>query len=283
LAIWAAIWAFSAEAGLLGDGDALLLGDAGGLLGLLLHVDGLGGLGLLRGGVLGDAAGLVGFGLGLGLLHFEGLLAGVDVLQLDGVLLLALHLVGELGVGLHRLGDGAKALGVEHVVRVEVFHGHHREGGDGDVFEREAVLLELLGEGGLDVLGELLALAVQVEEGLVGRDRAQRVGELAFDELADGVLVEVSLAERTRGSENVVFDGLDLDVELGGDVGLDLVARHERVLARALDRELDRAQGHTQELMQDRVHHDPAADDDLVSSRPRAHEGFVCAAAPVEA
>ena len=38
------------------------------------------------------------------------------------VLLLALDLVGLLAVGLHALGDGAQALGVEHVVLVELLH-----------------------------------------------------------------------------------------------------------------------------------------------------------------
>ena len=128
-------------------------------------------------------------------------------------------------VRLHALGDGAEALGVEHVVRVELLDRHHRERGDRHVLQREAVLLELLGERRLDVLGELLALAVEVHERLVGGDRAERVGELALDEVADGVLVEVALAERARGGEDVLGDGLDLDVELGRDVRLDLVAR----------------------------------------------------------
>ncbi len=70
------------------------------------------------------------------------------------------------------------------------------------VLEREAVLLQLLGERRLDALGELLALAVKCHERLVRRDAAQRVGELALDEIADRVLVEVALAEasaRRRG------------------------------------------------------------------------------------
>ncbi len=274
--------ALGEQARLLRDGDGLLLLDARGLARLLLREHGAGGLGLLRGAVLGDAAVLIGLGEGLLLLHLEGALAGVDVGLLDRVLLLALDAVGELGVRLHRVGDGAQALGVEHVVGVELLHGHHREGGDRDVLEREAVLLELLGKGCLDVLGELLALAVQVQEGLVGGDGAQRVGELALDELADGVLVEVALAERARGGHHVFGDGLDLDVELRRDVGLDLVARDERVLARALDRQLDRPQRHPHQLVEDGVLHDAPADHHAVASSAGAHEGLVGAAAAVE-
>jgi len=70
-------------------------------------------------------------------------------------------LVRPLAVALHRLGDGAQALGVEDVVLVELLDRHHREGRDGHVLEREPVLLQLLGERRLDVLRELLALAVQ--------------------------------------------------------------------------------------------------------------------------
>ncbi len=230
-----------------GDGDGLLLLDAGGLdrllllvggqvAGLLLDVDGLGRLGALLGGVLADLARLVGLGLLLLLLQLQLPHARLDVLGLDLVVLLALDLVGLLAVGLDRLGDGAQALGVEDVVLVELLDGDHREAGDGHVLQREAVLLELLGEGGLDVLGELLALAVQRHERLHGGHRAQRVGELALDEGADGVLVEVAVAERARRGEYVLGQGLHLDVELGRDVGLDLVAGDERVLARSAPR-----------------------------------------------
>src|SRR6185503_11521744 len=128
-----------------------------------------------------------------------------------------------------------------------------RQGSDRDVLEREAVLLELLAERGLDVLGELLALAVEVHERLVRGHGPERVGELALDQIADGVLVEVALAEGAGGGEDVLLDRLDLDVELGGDVGLDLVVGDERVPPRALDRELDRSERDAEELVEDGV------------------------------
>jgi hypothetical protein len=66
-----------------------------------------------------------------------------------------------------------------------------------DTFSRvRPFFFELLGERGLDVLGELLALRVQLDERLVRRDGAERVGELALDELADRVLVEAAITER---------------------------------------------------------------------------------------
>jgi hypothetical protein len=160
----------------------------------------------LHRGILGDLATLIRLGLLLILLHLELLLAGEDVLRLDLVVLLALDAVRHLAVGLNALGDRAEALGVEDVLRVELFDGEHRERGDAHVLEREAVLLQLFAQHLLDALGELLSVGVERHEGLVRRHAAERVGELALDEVRDDVLVEVAFAERARRREDVLGD-----------------------------------------------------------------------------
>jgi hypothetical protein len=81
------------------------------------------------------------------------------------------------------------------------------------------------------VLGELLALPVELHERLVRGHRPERVRQLALDELPDRVLVEVPLAERPGRREDILGDGLHLDVELRRHVRLDLVLRDERVPA----------------------------------------------------
>ncbi len=133
------------------------------------------------------------------------------------------------------------------------------------------------------MLGELLALPVEIHERLVGRDGAERVGELALDELADGVLVEVALAEGAGRRHHVLLDRLDLDEELGGHVRADLVARDQRVAGRALDRELDRSERDVEQLVEDGINDDAAADHHFVAARAGADERLVRAAAPVEA
>ena len=100
---------------------------------------------------------------------------------------------------------------------------------------------------------------------------------------ADGVLVEVPIAERARRREHVVGERLHLDVELGRHVRLDLVSGDERVLRRALDEELHRAERDAQELVDDRENEDAPADHDFVAARSRAHESLVGSAPPVTA
>jgi hypothetical protein len=81
-----------------GDGDFLVGGDAGdfGLAALLLAD--LGGLRLLAGLDGFDLALLFGLGFGELAFEFEDRLAGLDVLLLDDLLLVALDLVGKLGL-----------------------------------------------------------------------------------------------------------------------------------------------------------------------------------------
>ena len=70
------------------------------------------------------------------------------------------------------LGQLGQALGVEGVVRVEEVAVCLVKGRERDGLELEAVLQEVLGHSGLDLLHERDALLVQLKHGHLGGDAA---------------------------------------------------------------------------------------------------------------
>ena len=105
---------------------ALFLGDLRGLR-LFAGTDGF------------DLALLAGFGFLQLALQFENRLAGLDVLLLDDLFLVALDLVGKLRLLGGEFGDLLDALGVEDVVGIEHFDRRLFEIIDGRVVEHVAV------------------------------------------------------------------------------------------------------------------------------------------------
>src|SRR5690606_11392989 len=230
---------------LLGDGDLaqpVLVLDPGGLFGLDargLGLEPLLGLHLLDLGVLAgaeclDLALLADLGLLLAALELEHGLAGLDVLALDLLLLVAPVLVRGDRLAGGQLGDLADALGVEDVLRVERGHRGLLEVVDGRVLERVAV--EVGPDDVDDAVAELVAVGVEIGEVELLADGLERLGELGVEQLLERVLVGGALgADRVGDIADVVGGGVDADEERDRDVGPDVVLTDQAVLARTVN------------------------------------------------
>ena len=116
---------------------------------------------------------LLGLELGLIALHLEHFLTSLDVLLDDRPLRLALDLVA-LDVGpLRDLGDLAQPLGVEHVSILQLLGIGLIERRDRDRFQCQSVVGQVVNYDRLHGAGELIALRVQLDQFLGGRDGAK--------------------------------------------------------------------------------------------------------------
>jgi hypothetical protein len=115
-----------------------------------------------------------------------------------GVFLFHLHLgalgklVGDDAFALGDLGDLLDALGVEHVVRVVLIERGLFEVINGHVLQEETV--EVLADGGLDLVAELDALGEQLVKLHLFAGGLERFGEFRLEQFAE------LRSYRTRGS-----------------------------------------------------------------------------------
>src|SRR6266487_2431356 len=177
---------------------------------------------------------LLDLGVGLAALQLEDGLPRVDVLPGDLLLLVALVLVGAHVLDRGQLGDLPDALGVEDVGRVELRHRGLLEKVDGRVLE--AVAVEVGADDPHDLVAELVALGVQVDEVELLADGLQRLGELRVEQLLQRLPVAGPGGADRLGDLDDVFGGLvDPDEERDADVGADVVPADQAFLAGPLD------------------------------------------------
>ena len=236
---------------------ALFLGDLRGLR-FLAGTDGF------------DLALLAGLGFLELALQFEDRLAGLDVLLLDDLLLVALDLVGKLRLLGGEFGDLLDALGVEDVVGIEHFDRRLFEIVDGGVFEHVAV--EVGADHLEDRLAELVAVLVKLGEQEALADGLERFGELRVEQIADFRLAGgAHAADRVGHLDDVRLDVVDADEEHHLDVGAHVVHADQAVLAGAVD--LDALDGDVDEFRAvDDRDHEAAVENDLGGGSPGADQ-----------
>ena len=131
------------------------------------------------------------------------------------------------------LGELGQTFGVEGVRRIEIFEAGLVEVDDGDVLELQAIGGERLGGELADLVGVVAALLVHFLERHLGRHRAHRRGELAFEQLADAVRLQRAAAERLRGGGDRRARRADAHEELGDEVDAHAVLGDQRAVVAA--------------------------------------------------
>lgn len=249
------------------DGDdalAVLLGDRD-LTGLVLALDaelllgaqerGLGaeafllldpgGGRLLAGPHRVDLAALLDLGLRLAAFELQDRLAGVDVLPGDLLLLGALELIGPHMLDRRQLGDLPDALRVQDVGRVELGERGLLQEVDRAVLQ--VVPVEVGADHLDDLVAEVLAVGVEVDEVRLLADGLERLGELRAEQLLKRLLVAGPLgADRLRDLHHVLLGLVDPDEEGEVDVGADVVLADQTLAAGAQD--LDGLHGDVHQL-----------------------------------
>ncbi len=238
--------------------DAELLGGA--------HVGGLGlqpllgahpgDLGLLAGPHGLDLALLLDLRVGLPALKLQNRLPRVHVLAGDLLLLVALELVRAYVLDGGELGDLADALGVEDVRRVELRHRRLLKEVDGGVLK--AVAVQVGADDLDDLIPELVALGVEVDEVQLLADGLQRLGELRAEQFLERSLVAGACGADGLGHLHHVLHGLvDADEERDADVGADVVPADQAFLAGPFDLDGLHRDVHDLGLVEDGQHHRP--------------------------
>ena len=128
-----------------------------------------------------DLTTLLQLGVGLTAFELEDRFAGLDVLFCELFFLVAAVVVGPHRFDGGQLGDLADALGVEDVLGVQHRHGGLLEEVDRGVFE--AVSVEVGTDDTDDLVAELVALGVQIDEVELFTDGLQRLGEFGVEKL----------------------------------------------------------------------------------------------------
>ena len=189
------------------------------------------GLGLLAGPHGLDLAALLDLGVGLAALQLQDGLPGVDVLPGDLLLLGALELVGAHVLDRGQLGDLPDALGVEDVGRVEL--GQRRLLQEVDRRVLEVVAVEVGADDLDDLVPELLALGVEVDEVQLLADGLERLGELRVEQLLQRLLVAGPLRCRSAWATLMTSSTVLLTRTKNDDpdVGADVVLADQPLLA----------------------------------------------------
>ena len=247
----------------LGHGDLLFGGNPCPLRLEPLLLGDLLGLGPLAGGDRSDLALLLLFRLGQLAFQFEDRFAGLDVLLLDRLFLLAGDIVGQHGLRGRLVCNLLDALRVEDVLRVELIDGRLLEVVDGRVVEDVAV--EVAADDLNDLVLEVVALLIEHLEVELLTDRLERLGELGSKQGLEGVLVGGARAtDRLGDAEHVVVGLVDAEEEGDLDVGADVVAADQPLRAVAVNLDgLDRY-----------VHHFGAVEDRQDDTTGEGNLGF---------
>lgn len=181
-----------------------------------------------------DLAALLDLRVGLAPLQFEDRLAGVDVLARDLLLFVAAEFVGAHVLDRGQLGDLADTLRVQDVRRVQRRHRRLLEVVDRRVLE--AVPVQVGADDADDLVAELVALGVEVDEVELLADGFQRLGELRAEQRLQRRLVARAFgADGLRDLHHVLGRLVDPHEERNPDVGADVVPADQAFLAGALD------------------------------------------------
>jgi hypothetical protein len=192
------------------------------------------GFGLFAGAHAGHFAVLAGLGVGLLALQFQDRFAGFHVLLLDAHFLVTLQFIGADAFNRGQLGDLLDALGVQDVMAVQLLDRGLFEIVDGRVFQDVAG--QVAADLANDVVAEAVARLVQVDEVHRLADGLQRLGELGREQVFQRLLAGSAGAADRLGHLQHVFLGLVHAQEKGDlDVGADVVAADQAVLAKAFD------------------------------------------------
>ena len=149
-------------------------------------------------------------------------------------------------------------------------------------FQLQPVLQQVRGHGAAHPADIFAALLVQLLHGHLGGHRAQRVDELALEQLLQRVGLGGALAERLGRAGDRLGHGLDAHVELGDDVDPHAVARDQRLVAAARDLEPERVHVDRDDVVDDRQHEGAAVHHHLLPAHAGAHEGALLAGAEIE-
>jgi hypothetical protein len=255
----------------IGDGDFLVRGNAGdlGLAAFLLRD--LGGFRLFARSDGFDLTLLARFGFLQLAFEFENGLAGLDVLLFDDLFLVALDLVGKLGLLGGELGDFLDAFGVEDVVGIEHLDRRLFEIVDGGVLEHIAV--EVGADDLEDGFAELVAVLIELGEKESLADGLESLGELRVKQVADfGLAGGAQTTDGVRHLDDVRLHVVDADEEDHFDIRADVVLTDQAVLARpvhldAFHRDIDEFRA------VDDGHDKAAVEDDLGLAATGADEG----------
>ena len=238
----------------------------------------------LRGGLLLRDVGLARGprGLDLALLGDRRLLLllGEEQPALGGVELALVH--RDLGVRLDRrafllvgrddLGEAPHAERVEGVVLVERVERGLVQPGEGDRFEPEAVLGEVLAQHPAHVGGVLRAFVLQALHAVAGRHREHRVHELPFQRLRELGRAEGLAGQRLGGRRDPLLGRLDPDVELRPDVDPQPIPGDHRVRPEPLDLELRGPHVDLGHLVQERERETAAVEHHPLPAETGAHQ-----------
>jgi hypothetical protein len=207
---------------------------------------------------------------------------GLQVLVADLDHRVLLDVVADLLAPLDLLGQPRQALRVERVRRVEVLHRGLVELGQRHRLELQAVLQQVAGDHRAHALDVLPALLVQLLHRHLGGHRAQRVDELALDQLLELVGLHRARAQRLRGRRDRLGRGLDTHVELRHHVDPHPVLGDQRLVATARDLEPQRVHVDRDHVVDDRQHHRAAVHHHLLAPEAGPHERTLLRAAQVE-
>ena len=126
------------------------------------------------------------------------------------------------------------------------------------------------------------ALLVHLLHRHLGRHGAQRIDELAFDQLAQRIRLHGALAERLGGRGDGVVRGLHADIELAQHVDAHAIARDQRLVAAARDLQPQRVHVDRDDLVHDGQHEGAAVHHHLLAGEAGAHEGALLGGAQVK-
>ena len=197
----------------------------------------------------------------------------LEVLVADGDQGVLLDVVSLLLALLDALGEARHALGVEGVAGVEELEAGLVELSERRGFELEAVHRQVAGDAGAHALHILAALLVHLFHRHGRRHGAQRVDELALEQLLQPIGLERAHAERLRRVGHGLVARLHAHVELGRHVDAQPVARDQRLVAAAHDLEAKRVHVDGDDVVDDRQHEGAAAEHHLLPAQARANEG----------
>ena len=208
------------------------------------------------------------------------LLLGEEEPALRGVELALVH--RDLGVRLDRgafllvgrddFGETPHAERVEGVVLVERVEGGLIEPGEGDRFEPEAVLGEVLAQRPAHVGGVLRACVLQALHAVARRHREHRVHQLPFQRLRELGRAESLAGQRLGGGRDSLLRRLDPHVELRTDVDPQAVPGDHRVRTEPLDLELRGPHVDLGHLVQERERETPAVEHHALPAETGTHQ-----------
>ena len=209
-------------------------------------------------------------------------LLGLEVLVADGDQRVLLDIVALLLAVFDLLGQPRQTLGVEGIAGVEVLHARLVQLGQRRAFQFQAVFRQVAGHRLTHALDVAAAFFVQLFHRHFGGAGAQRVDELAFDQLLQLLRFHRAQAQRLRRGRHRVGLRGHTHVELGDHVHAHAVLGDQRLVTAAAHLQPQRVHVHRNHVVHDRQHERAAVEHHLLPAQAGTHEGALLAAAQVQ-